>query len=207
MLCQLHAEEIDKIFFLKSVLQDDFYSTEFSTLKEYEDYITEVYEHMEIVKSEIIEGEFNQKDLVFYEVQLYKIKLHNYTWVLLRFQNPDKSNGWYRISGYKESDFVHFYNRVLCNYLRNKKIASVLEEWNQKISSTVSVDFNCLIAAVKSSRKRHNSECMISNSLSLHRSRIMISGGDVYKETYLEYQMLNDLHSTWSQRLYKGEYP
>ena len=73
----------------------------------------EVYDNLKISQTGILKLEFtnlNRNLHTFYSLQLFKVDSYlgaNYRYLL--YYKDVESEAWFRIKGYKENDFIHFY--------------------------------------------------------------------------------------------------
>lgn len=210
MLCGLlHGQVDDKFFFIRMLLEDGFYVGDSSSLEEYHQSISLMQELIEVDSSKEIKGRF-ENVLLGYKIQFFRITLnpYPYSWLLLRFELQLRV-GWYRLSGYNESDFIHFYNKILKHYLsHDRDIHSVIEEWTSQDTLIAGIDFDCLIDAARHKRRLNGRTCMMANARDeLLRLTVVGTASEQVALNYFKYQGMSDTYSTWSKRLYRGKYP
>ena len=128
--------EVDKSFFIQSILQDGFLCNGVFSQSEHCECIKSAYDAFIVTEYPAFEGEISIPEIgrkVIYEIKIYELKFNYYSWKLLHYEDQNCS-GWYRISGYKENDFIHLYNKVLHYYTRSKKqVDNILTIWQQRL--------------------------------------------------------------------------
>jgi hypothetical protein len=99
--------------------------------------------------------------------QIEYLNVKNLDYKILHFKSIDSSNTstyenkidvYFRLYGYRENDFTHFYNRVLKYYWKESDIASRLESYRLKDSVFSTIDFVCLVNTIKKNQREEN--CM-----------------------------------------------
>lgn len=161
-----------------------------------------VYDDLNIQYTEYITGEFTSKSNgkhTFYKLKLYRISsyLNNERRYILHYKDT-QSEAWYRISGYKENDFIHLYNTVFMEFLSKKEILNVVSEWQKSSDLFKEVDFKCLIEGVK--KKCTEQFCYTSETLRMHNN---LYAPDVD----LKSQLSDDTYAIFSKRPYSGTVP
>lgn len=194
-----------KAFFTQSIVQDGFICSNPTNLQDYLECVKTTHNNIKINQSKPLKGEFNFKNHTFYEMEVFELELGGYSWIILNYKDTN-SNGWYRIKGFKENDFIHFYNRILKFYIKNKKdITNVIEGWQEENETLKKINFGCLENTIK--KKNTICDCMIANSFLLSKNSVIVSGRSSYQEKYYSSQGYDKLHSHFSNRLYQGDYP
>ena len=139
-----------------------------------------------------------------FEVAIKSLKFENgEEYKLLHFKTNDGFSTYFRLYGFMENDFIHFYNRILKQFLQKRKITGYLENWQKQDSTFNSVDFKELIKAVEGSNNRVPS--MISHSLKSHLSVLptILSPNALY--IYRELYMTDNIYAYFSNRPLEGK--
>lgn len=184
-----------------SQIQTDFYDNPFRSSLimdgigvmngcEYIDTLMTMYRKSEVVIDSTIVA--NKK--FYFSFQLEYIDIINFDYKLLHFKSYNDSScewgeenidAYFRVFGYKENDFHHFYNRVLKYFWKENDIDELLSKLNKKDSIFGTVDFEGLIFSVENQLRNIN--CMQSFALKHCVFKPFFSGDaqNKYKENYL----------------------
>ena len=141
-----------------------------------------------------------RKPFTLYEINLYRIDtgVESCLRYMLEYKDID-SQAWYRIQGYQETDFHHFYNRVLLKYVSKKDLNSVFAEWSSEASLFEDLDFDCLINGIKKSKLV--GDCYLSAVKAFNKYSFS------HPESIPKDQLYNSVSATLSQRPYRGSLP
>lgn len=154
-----------------------------------------------IVETNTYYGFFN-RPRTRYSVKIFYLP-DRYTMLYL---NDGYNDMFFRIYGYKENDFIHFYNRVLLYYLRKKDIKEFLHNWCLQDSIFSTIDFNELIKSVRTRNRRYPS--MISTRLergsNYKRPWIISENSNIF---YRDQCLIEENYAYFSNRIYYGCLP
>lgn len=148
-----------------------------------------------IQPSQKLEGHiasFNGRPFNNYNIQLFKIYIDpdapRYLLAVRLLPQTGNPNGWFRIKGYTENDFIHMYREFLLKYVTRKEAHKILMEWQSQDPIFAEVDFDCLIKSVKT--KNTNSECHVSVVYKLEKD-LLYNGSPIPKHAYSEYSIFS----------------
>ncbi len=201
--------QTDTIIFKKSIIEDGYFCQAAFSIEKYCECI-EMVMNRKITKSIIIKGQtqtpfIKQGRLLFYTIEMYEMKVVDYQWIMLRFESM-KSSSYYRVKGYKENDFIHFYDKVLKFLFVNKKnIAHEINYWQNKNEEFKKIDFECLISAAQ--KNKIESSCLISNYYTSKREGIVVSTDNISREKTIKKHLYDRVYSRFSNRPYSGWLP
>ena len=199
----------DSIIFKKSIIEDGFFCQAAYSIEKYCDCI-EMVLNRKINQSIILKGQVQtplkkQGRLMFYTIEMYEMKVIDYHWIMLRFESM-KSSSYYRIKGYKENDFIHFYENVLkLLFVDNKKIAQQIKLWQEKEEEFKQIDFECLLKAARNNKLE--SSCLISNYYISKREGVVVSTDNISREKTIKKHLYDRVYSKFSNRPYLGWLP
>lgn len=194
-------------FFVNSIIEDGFLCQGLSTTEEYCSCLTNNLPLITITRAESQKGKFEtiNGSLIFYEFYPVTIEIGDYSWTILRYED-NNSRGWYRLDGYRENDFYHFYHRVLHNYLKkDRRIRKLVDDWVKSSPAMSNIEWTCLFENVKKSHVALS--CMTANVFSLKARGVYSSGGENSLREVLKSQGYSNLSPYVSRRLYQGTYP
>lgn len=203
---QLGAQaDSERMFFTLSIIGDEFICNNSKSLDEYAKCVEAIYHSLEVIKSKKISMNFEGKYDAVYEIELYEINLIDYKWKLLKYEGIDNW-GWYRVYGYNENDFIHFYNRLLKKYLRNKsEILRVISTWEEIDTMFSKIDFQCLIKSSKTNNIKY--DCMISNAYQQRSDLFIVNASKKTENDRKKEQLYTDHYARFSIRPYMGLLP
>lgn len=194
---------IEKVFATQSIVEDAFICSGLQNISEYLGCIESISRAVVISKSSTVS--ITQKDIQFFDLQLYELKLFDSKWVLLKYQDVYIET-WYRIRGYKENDFIHFYNRVLKKYFKNQsEILHVISTWGSVDTMFAAVDFQCLIKSSKTNNIKY--DCMISNTYQQRSYLFIVNASKKTENDRKKEQLYTDHYARFSIRPYMGLLP
>lgn len=146
------------------------------------------------VKSKICDYRVAIKSLNFKNGEEYKI---------LHFTTNDGLESYYRLYGFMENDFIHFYNRILKQFLPKRKILRYLNSWQKQDSTFNTVNFEELVNAVENLNNRVPS--MISHTLKSHLSILPTILSPNAETSYKEFYMTDNIYAYFSNRILEGK--
>jgi hypothetical protein len=193
----------DNYVVFESLVHDRFFCQSTQSLDDFTKCLEETKENADFLSSNEINGFWEGQVSTPYSVQFYTIQVGEYNWLMLKYRD-DTSEGWYRLNGYQESDFIHFYQNVLKVFLnRERHRREIFNEWITGASLDKTIDQECIFKATK--RKRPNYDCLEANALKSSFDLLITSGSN--RGSLLESRGLKYISSVWSPRLYRGTYP
>lgn len=201
--------QMDELTFRQSILEDDFFCKDRRTVEEYCKCIDWVF-NKKVITSKIIKGETKtprklRGRLLFYSIQLYEMSSGDYKWIMLRFESL-KSSSYYRIRGYKENDFSHFYNRVLKYlFVGNNNINQEIKYWQEEAVEFRQIDFDCLIKAAKKNKTEY--PCLKANVYIKKADNIVESTDEEGRRKSLARNLYDKVYSRFSNRPFLGSLP
>jgi len=173
----------------------------------YDENELEAYSKQQQSNSKLIKGFFDiGNNTCEYEVELIVLNISAKTeYKLLHFKNDCSIDTYFRLSGYLENDFIHFYERILKYYLPKRKVSKQIKEWQNQDSTFAKVNFDELIYSVNKNNNKVPS--MISHVTVLHMSGIPFSTS-IYREEEKKVSYLTDnIYGYFSNRPFQGHLP
>jgi len=152
-----------------------------------------------------LSSKFNigRKDCNF-EVAIKSLKFENgEIYKILHFKTKEGLSIYFRLYGFMENDFIHFYNRILKQFLHKRKITEFLENWQKQDSTFNSVNFKELINAVEQLNNRV--PIMISHTLKSHLSLLPTILSPNAQYAYREFYMTDNIYAYFSNRPLEGK--
>jgi hypothetical protein len=139
-----------------------------------------------------------------FEVAIKSLKFENgEEYKLLHFKTKDGFSTYFRLYGFMENDFIHFYNRILKQFLPKRIIPEYVENWQKQDSTFNSVNFKELINAVE--RMDNRVPSMISHTLKSHLSVLPTILSPNAQDSYRELYMSENIYAYFSNRPLAGK--
>lgn len=164
-------------------------------------------QHYQVKFSGILEGTYNDISFDTYKAFIVYLDHEEFNYSMMFFES-ESFDGHYelalRLYGYKENDFIHFYNYILCNYMPKRKIPIFLEEWQKSDLVFLEIDFDCFINSIKTNNRKV--KCM--ESIAFRNSNIFIHLTSPNRDNLLKSRYLSEeIYAYFSNKPFYGRLP
>jgi hypothetical protein len=180
-------DEIKNLVF-QSVLNDGWvFPDSRAGLNQVKHQIEDLFNHIKILASKQVDLKIpastkeNRPISIDLAIKFYKIELFHDSLILPLFLSSVNYEGrlsWYRIMGFRETDFHHFYERVILLAIPEEKDAyDQIKEWKINDGIINEINFKCLIDGVERASTRDRG-CYVSSLLEFKKSFFIVMAPD-----------------------------